>query len=273
MNTPPPYVHCVGAGGDDVDHERVGYAGSFSLSWFAPGPVRLMVEHQGTTRWLGGAEFDSARVFDLQPGQQETGVVITESGIQCAMVLPGTAGLNGCLVRFRSARGREWVCFPTIQGATLALPNLGPGTYYLHFEPYRSGNGWISQWYDQADSLSAATPVTIPSEGVVVPITVHLVEGGSIRGTVTRHGVADMYDCRIVLTGTRPGIPPLSVPSDSDERSYQLTSLPDGDYKIGAYWYEDETLIWWPGTAHWDSAGVVSIRDHAQVTGIDINRP
>jgi len=60
--------------------------------------------------------------------------------------------------------------------------------------------------------------------------------------------------------------------------TYEVEGLPDGDWKIGAWLraegYPDQPpagTVWYPGTTDWNEAGVIQVRNHADVTGIVID--
>jgi len=58
----------------------------------------------------------------------------------------------------------------------VALPNLGPGTYYLKIAPLSTRETWLPFWYDGQLTRDTATPIVISEEGEVVEIVADLLE-------------------------------------------------------------------------------------------------
>jgi hypothetical protein len=137
-------------------------------------PVKLGVDIQNRVQWIGGHDFSSATLFDPEPGEEITGANLVESGIACHMEWPEASASYSARCQLYDQVGAPLPIGWTEEGNTIFLSNLRPGTYFLHFELHRGSQFWHSQWYDGAESLAAATPITISVPGEVVQITAHL---------------------------------------------------------------------------------------------------
>jgi hypothetical protein len=265
--------------------------GSFRLVLMIPERVRVACEIEDTTRWIGGDDFASATEFELSPGAIVDAGTIEESGLLLELVetYPASSWRFGLtLVRAEdgSLAHSRWISRSSDTNL-LPIANLDPGVYYLHLTNPRLRMDWMSQWYDGAASMSAATPITVPS-GTAVPLTLTLAKGGSIGGSVLNdfEGAPSWFVIYVTQSDFRETIG--RGPGCHDGGYYVGIAFPftarglaDGDYKVGAWpgdcdslrWDAPDGTIWFPGTADWDSAGVVTITEHAEVTGIDIPWP
>jgi hypothetical protein len=271
--------------------------GSFRGAIWIPEPVRVACTIEGSTRWIGGDDFASATQFELAGGEEIDFGTIEESGLLVELIEPTYSDHSDFelkLVRAEDGAPARtlWVYSGSYDRTNLIpFPNLDPGTYRLFVSNSRLSMDWQSQWYDGAATSDAATPVTIPSGGAVVPITVTLQAGGAISGKVvtsseddpwafviyfveatTRQTVGRIYcdcECGCVIAIYGDGFP------------FSAHGLADGNYRVGAWdgdccappWDAPEGTIWYPGTAEWEAAQVVTIADHAAVTGVDIAWP
>ena len=121
----------------------------------------------------------------------------TTSGVKAAMVQGGT--ISGTVTN-ASSTALEGVCVEaslaggsttgssTASDGTYSIQGLTPGSYTVEFDPCESGSTYAPQWYDDATSESAATPVVVSAGGTTADIDASLVQGGVISGKVT--GVA-----------------------------------------------------------------------------------
>jgi hypothetical protein len=257
------------------DRQRIGRAttaqdGSFALDILVAEPVRLQVESDGITQWVGGDSFESATVFDLQPGDAVRDVPVVESGILCRIELPGFLSSHDAAILLRDESGNTYR--PSVWGRNpVAICNLRPGRYFLFVYGYcdYDGEPWASQWYDGADSLAAATPIELP-EGQLVPITVHLALGGAIEGRVLASD-GTVFPGASVAAFDQAGAPLCDAWRGFPGGSFALRGLGNGRYYVAT---RAGTNHWWyPGTAVFDSARAIEIRDHATVTGIEWRLP
>jgi len=249
--------------------------GQFELYLFARGRACLVTSIHGIDQWYGPSyRFEDAAEFDLTPGDLVSGLRIVESGILGSLEGPdGLDRIDG-EVRIIDELGRDVGATGIESGAnSLRIPNLQVGTYYLNFVP-NSGRGvWISQWYDEADSVESATPIVITREGEVVEIDINLHKGGIIRGHVI--GVPEAAHHRVSILVRKSRMPGERYGSTDimEDGSFTVVALPDGEFKIGTRLQGSSGEWWYPGVADWDSAGVIEIQGHEEVMGIELHLP
>jgi hypothetical protein len=269
--------------------------GSFRGEVWIPEPIRIACTIAGSTRWIGGDDFASATEFGLASGEEIDVGTIEESGLLVELIEPGFPDHSEFSLQL--VRVDDGVLARTLwvsdlwYGQTNLVPflNLDPGAYYLRADNSRLSMGWLSQWYDGATALGEATPITIPGGGTVVPITLTLEAGGSLSGRVLNdfEGAPSRFVIYVVEAATRQTVgliycePARGCGGDLPNRPFLGLGIADGEYRVGASPHDSSTppwdapagTIWYPGTAEWDSAGIVTIADHAAVTGIDIAWP
>lgn len=269
FHTLPPLLRIFSPDSVVIGRTSADANGAFALVAFAPTRVRLHITIDGVSRWEGGPNYDTATEFDLAAGH-ETTVTIVESGIGGELGRGKRATLIGS-VSLHAGDGTP-IGTAGVQGTSnmFFFPNLLPGTYYIKIP---RGSTWIEQWYDHAVSLDAATPIVVGNGGQVVWIYPELMEGGGISGIVLDEQGSPVIGATILLTDVEsPRILSDRRAITRIEGAFDLIALPDGAYKIGADIY-GRGVVWYPGTDSWDSAGVVTIESHEDVTGILIEFP
>jgi hypothetical protein len=269
--------------------------GSFRGEMWIPEPVRIACTIEGSTRWIGGDDFASATEFRLVSGEETDVGTIEESGLLVELIEPTFP--NSSEFGLQLVRAEEGTLARTLwvsesrRGRTNLVPflNLDPGVYYLRVNNSRLGTDWVSQWYDGVTALSEATPITVPGGGTVVPITLTLEAGGSISGRVLNdfEGAPSRFVIYVVEAATGETVGLIYCESvwgcgdDLPNRPFLGLGIADGEYRVGASpldsstppWEAPAGTIWYPGTAEWEAAEIVTIADHAAVTGVDIAWP
>lgn len=285
-----PWVFLFAADSTIVAETETDWLGSFAFNLIIPTHVRVLVAIGRYTRWIGGRGFEDAEEFDLQLGEEISGVRLVESGLLLETPI-GSFMDTWCMraeVLYAEDLTPVWEAGGRLFGRNhlVPIPNLTTGDYIIHLSPAEFlHSAWLSQWYDGAESPEQATVVSIQQDGEVVPLTLHLERGGVIEGTVTwpwGAGFEYVWICATTadseehLGAIRLGHPWLSLP----EAAFTLRGFPNGDYKIGG-WVCDRsdpncapaTATWYPGTPEWSSAMVIAIRDHEDVSGIEFEIP
>jgi hypothetical protein len=289
MGTWPPRVLLFNADSHlTMSIDGVDDTGEFLAELFVPEPVRILVDITGIERWIGGTSFEEATEFDPQRGEEISDVRLIESGLLLRIDDPTQQRHWEATVKlFDASTGTSAAVLEFYRGMRIdlvAMPNLTPGEYLLEIRPTTFlQTEWIPQWYDRATSMDTATPIVIAAEGEVVPVDVRLEKGGKIIGDVWMEGenapwaavvFVTSSDSQEILGKIDPRVYSLIRPF-----SYTAAGLPDGDYKVGA-WPQfhgghpaepPEGTLWYPGTADWDSATILSIRDQAEMQGIDFH--
>lgn len=249
----------VGAYGDIV--------GSFARQ------VRLSVDGMF---WVGGPGFAEAPWFEMSPGNIVVVPTITAGAIRLRWQGPQAIERKNTRIRFQTEDG---AVLPArrlaFDGDVASIDVIPPGRYRLRVEPERPGwDSWVSQWFDRAERPEDATLIEIPEDGSNVPVLLRVEAGGAIRGTV----VAPNY--AVSVYGTRPDDPRACWIGQADPRAgrFALVGLENGDYKVGlgsspccaGECPMPPASTRWYGGASWDSAAVVTIREHGTVEGIEL---
>jgi hypothetical protein len=272
MGTFEPMIYVHRTEDEDIVHGAVDSTGAFALELFAPGPVRLRVRFfTGPNRWVGGSDFAGATVFEVDSAQTLSGISVVESGIQCRLVGPPEDDLGHCAISLWDGDGRAILQDALVWDNPIPICDLDPGTYRLQVAPESRLQNWFARFYSGADSLSAATPIVISTAGETVPITLQLVVGGEISGRVTgSDGVPARYASVFLAPAADPAQVALAgeTAGSRDPGAFTIPRLHTGDYKIGAR-SGAAPVTWYPGTAAWDSAGVIHVVEGNEVSGID----
>jgi hypothetical protein len=240
--------------------------GTFTLPLFIAEPVRLLTECQGLEQWVGGATYEEAQVFSLGPGDRITGVSVVESGLNVWLEGPGTLTYHRASIRLIDAAGHTFEP-NNYSDNPITICNLPPGEYRLLVYGYCKGEPWANQWYDGAESASAATPITL-APGELRTVTIHLVEGGRIQGRVLDSDgqPRDDYDLRLCDADGET----LCEQWQSRTRGeFSYSGLANGDYYLAVRTTWGGETCWYPGMREFEYATPIRIRDYGTVTGIE----
>jgi len=258
--------------------------GSFDLPLLLGGPVRLVVWVEAVPAYVGGVDLASATVFDLASGEHLTGISRVESGLE--LEFAGYSPFDGSYtIRIYDAAGHDLTRRPDGGGGinqndrVVALCNLPAGEVFVSVTPNNNRALWMPQFYDRRDSLAVADPIVVPPDGQVVPAMITLVNGGCIRGRLLGgDGLppAGGFELRVYRAhDPEPmleGLGSWDVSYDAETGAYAIHQLPNGAYKVrGRLSYG----LWryWPGVESFEEAGVVTIANLGEVTGIDLTFP
>ena len=258
-----PRVQALTPDSTAIGSTVIGMGGSFWIDLFIAQPVKLRVGNFGIEQWIGGDTFESATVFELQPGVPLEGISFVESGISCLLVSPNPLMEPRAQFLLRDERGRIYRPDGSYQNPTL-IPNLLPGRYYLYVYGFcdYDGEPWGSQWYGGAGSSDSATPIDLPS-GQMVPITVPLVAGATIEGRVLS---LDRRPAPTSVWVFDSSGAPLCQRATANDATFSFVGVGDGDYYLAVPLFGD--TWWYPGTLRFEAAQPVEVRNQANVTGI-----
>lgn len=265
MGLRPPCVRMFDADSNWVGSSCLESDGTFQLLTRGQ-RVRLLVQFEGSRRWYGGKTFEEATFFEPRPGSTES-VLIRDSGIAGRINRaeePNGYGY-GSLVEVFGAEG-DLAAETSIQNGLFFVPNLVPGSYFVHF-PGQSG--WIEQWHDHAASLSEATPIVLTDEGNVERVDFDLDEGGRLSGRIAGPEGRPILSAYFRLTRSTSAETLRGGFHASVDGTFRIAGLEDGAYKLGIETPRGQTT-WYPGTADWDSAGVLTIVDHGLIEDLVI---
>ena len=261
--------------------------GSFDLKCYLEEEVRvrLCVEEYSPCLWYGGYEFERAVPIRVVPGGAPTQIEIVAGSIEVAVEPPSSDLPFSVSLRLEdqegASRAREsW--YPDLPG--VRFRGLLPGVYYLHIDAGMRGPV-LPLWYPAAETRQEATPIVVDEQGNLTQVSMSLLLNGSIAGTVVfDEGDGNDEDVdlfRLLLTSSASA-------AVLEERAFLRVSpsfsfvfwQPDGDYRVGLAPADFDSTgalppktIWWRDQADWEGADIISVRDHAQVTGIELHWP
>jgi hypothetical protein len=258
--------------------------GQFAVDLLQGGPVKIVVWIGSMPGYVGGADLASATVYDLAPGDRVTGISRVESGLDIDFA--GFSPFDAYyLVRIFDATGRDLTVSPSgMSGFNaysnfLQLSNLTAGDVFLSLAPSNSRAAWLPQFYDRRDSLAAADPIAVPPDGQVGRLTVTFVTGGRIRGHILGadgEPVSRSFDVQLFAASDSSAYvgdyASWNLDYDHATGAYVLTQLRNGDYKLRARLHASPWR-YWPGAESFADAGVVTIENLGEVTGIDLALP
>lgn len=280
----PPTLAIFGTDSTIVRGARpVAADGTFDDAILLPGAVKLLVSQDGINQWIGGDDFTGATTFTLQAGQVTSGIEFVQSGMILDVTVPGLYVQWGRFSLYDASTASLAVTWLLQNESDLvfAIPNLRPGTYRMHIDPYfRGREPWAPQWYDRVTSQAQARTITIGQPGDVARIPVVLERGGTIGGIV-REDPASNTTIYIYVTPADARTHWGLAYAFAGRRAFKVEGLPDGDWKIGASRVspDDDTTeppantLWYPGTTDWQAASRITTRDFEDITGIDIVVP
>lgn len=279
-----PYLSLVGLDSSHVEEIRADEDGTFAFDLFWPQPVKLHIEQDHVAQFVGGPSFADATVYDLDPGQS-----ITDLELETATILIESSG--SLLNPFRDMNGEIQIYDPLDMSliarthpqvtslGTAVLPNLWPGEFLFRAVPdsWQIGSTpWYDQWYNGTQDATQAQRVILTEHGEILHLPWHLLAGGTVSGQVTTSW-PDRWIDTVVTTADDAGWWAYKSDYSGTTREFAFLGLPDGEYKIGAstiYLFDGEyttTTSWYPGTADWDSAGIITIEGAGAVEGIEIS--
>ena len=255
-----------------VEYLHMNDQGIASYLAYAPISLRICAQIDDVRRWVGGWTHAEATTFELSPGDPPLRIEFRDSAIVCTLEDPAMSAYFWARYYIYDEHGRLLAdCVPQRERPA-PLPNLVPGAYLLKVVPTRFDQTWCEQWFDDADSAAAATPIVIAGETSVVPITMHLHKGGTISGQVLKSDGSPLDD-EVWIFKDRVPDPTLyphgkSVHTDPATGSFQVIGLTDGDYYLGVVTTYRE-LCWYPGTRDRAAAVPVHVVGHGDVRGIN----
>lgn len=145
-------------------------------------------------------------------------------------------GLRDVTVQLRSTTsGIRRDATPINNTGVFTITGVASGTYIVFFEPSRSGGSdsaeYQAEYYNNARTRTAATPITVASGGSVANINAALERGGVVNGQVTAADTGlPLEDLEVqVLDSTGAEVASDSFLSDG---RYRFSGLAAGTYRL-----------------------------------------
>jgi hypothetical protein len=162
--TPPPQYR-TGASTFPMDGATVGADGSFTISGLGPYAWPVLIKDASgayAAQWAGGADRESARLYQVQAGQTSAGpsVILHKSGQIHGQILDQNAQplLGNSVVKLFNARTGDPEGIDTYApSGAYAITGLPTGD--IKIQIWAEGRGWI--WYRKAGSFQTATIVHV----------------------------------------------------------------------------------------------------------------
>jgi len=256
-------------------------------SWIALGGYSLSVSSDGdykvyfvdTLSSYTVPEFfdDKRSLADATPIAVSGGA--TRSGINASLVTGGrisgrvratsTQGISGATVAaYDAATGAFATSATTSWDGSYTLPAIAPGDYKVYFVG-PAGKGYISEFYDDKPTLTAATPVGVAAGRTTALRDAVLASGGTIAGTVTGDGGTALKDA-VVAAYTSTGTFVTSA-TTSAAGAYELPAVPAGDYRVLFVGPTGSTYVseYYDDKPSLATADPVSVTAGRQTAGID----
>ena len=225
-----------------------------------PRPCRLVTHNKGVEQWIGGDSFETATIFDLQPGNPITDLVHAESGLTVQITGPEVSSRIHLDAVVRSESGQEFKTDYYGENI-LYISNLRPERYFLFLSGICREQTWAPAWYGGNENFDSAVAIEL-GVGERKIITLDLREGGRIEGGIRFPiGFGDLVTGYRLYGDTGESI---CNPWTWSDDEMLFTGLPNGDFLVAAV-ITDSSPWFYPGTWDPDLAEPVTITDYGRV--------
>lgn len=252
--------------------------GSYDLGGLPGGSYRLGFTDEGATYlpefWDDAATVGAARDVVVREGQVTAGkdARLARGGL----ITGSVSGSGGPLADvgvtayvFDTAEG-EWTWYTSTvsdETGTYRLGGLPTDSYRLRFRDDASVH--LTEFWDDATSLAAATSVPVVAGETVTGKDADLALGGRISGTVRGAGGAALDGVFVYAQRTGGSEEFFQATTDADG-AFELQGLPSGQYVVGFYDFTDSYLSeLWDDAQTWEEATPVTVTAGQTVTGLD----
>jgi len=251
---------------------EVGEDGTYTITGLPPGNHVISFEppyESGLVPEYWEDTYDPALVdlLSLGLGDEVTSIdaVLSEGGTITGTVTdPQDFGLPEIYVAAEALNGGAYYETYTDEEGNYELANLIPGSYLVSF--YDEFGNFVQEWYDNATSPDAATPVVVTAGATTADIDAQMNLGGSISGRVTGldgRGLPGVWVETIDAEGNYTGGFAITDPTGR----YRVYGLVPGEYRVSfgsahATEYYDEGL-------RFSESDPVEVVDESNTPGID----
>lgn len=132
---------------------------------------------------------------------------------------------------------------------TYRIQNLAAGSYKVSFSGAGAGAGVEKQWYKNAGSAEAATPVAVTEGQNLTGIDATMVKGASIAGKVTVPAGIDVSGINVTATFADQEYSMPAYTMVSADGTYRLGGLAAGSYKLKFQGYNNGAIAQWYNNA------------------------
>ncbi len=267
-NTGKPHIETHSANNIKLGITPCSDDGGFVCHFFLPEEVRLLVTNNGIEQWIGGNSFETARVFNLQAGDHITDISMVGSGLEILLAGPGDLTSYKPTFLVVDDQGREHTPL-FFSSNPFSICNLQPGRYYLKIAGNCDNQSWLTTWFNGAYFLENATPIDL-GVGELRQLTVDLVRGGQIQGTVTAFTGDPLGSvlCKLINSKGEPVCDESSGYRSIEGGQFDFKGLLDEEYYLAINAYPCG-VSWYPGTANFSEAIPIPIENQTTVTGLN----
>lgn len=168
------------------------------------------------------------------------------TAVACVLLIPGSAmavgtgSISGAITDATTGlpvAGAEacadsevqYGCAVSNASGVYSISGLAPGQYKVSFGD--EADGYIGQYYDEADGYWNADPVTVSSGATTSGIDAALEKAGSITGTVTEAGSGEPL-AGIDVCAENLDSYSYSCETSGEDGTYTISGLRPGSYKV-----------------------------------------
>jgi len=252
-------------------------SGGFRISGLVSGGYKIRFSSYSNTgyvaQWYGNKNQQStATVVNVIASETVTGI---NAALETGAIITGTvtdkvsgAPIQGILVNAVSSDSGMFAGYGyTDSSGAYRVTGLASGNYKLQF----SGNGYVSQWFDDKAGQALATAVSVTAPNTVADINVLLTRGGSISGTISdRISGVGIVSVSLSVIDRSSGEWLGGGTSDSNG-NYTITGLASGSYSLRIYPAYGSGYLekWYGGQDGYLCADSVTVTAPNATTGID----
>lgn len=250
-------------------------SGDYAITGLPAGNYKVQFRACGTGNhveewWDDKPDVMTADTVTLTTGQQRTGI---DAQLAPGATISGrVTNANGdplqgiCVTAHPATSGLLSRSAQTNAAGDYTIGGLPAGTFGVQFTAC-GGGSYISEWWDDKSSSSAANPVTLAAGEQRTGIDAQLSSGASISGRVTDGAGTPVQG--VCVAAPPAGGAGGSATTDASG-TYTIANLPAGDYKVqfacGPSGFVSE---WWNDKPDMASADPISLTAGQQRTGID----
>ncbi|MDR6414011.1 carboxypeptidase regulatory-like domain-containing protein [Pseudarthrobacter sulfonivorans] len=247
--------------------------GTFVVTDLPAGSYKVRVEGYASgalEQWYGGTSFETATEVIVTAGQSATGIdIVLVKGASIAGKISFPPGVDITYVNVYAQEDEQsnYQYGQINPDGTYKIVGLPAGAHRVHFSG--SNSGAMDQWYGNAGSFQAATPLTLAAGQDLPGIDVTLVKGASISGRVTAPPGVDLSNINVSIRGAE-SMSFTGYGYANETGDYSVKGLPAGSYKVQFSSFNSGLLdTWYEDAESFESATVLTMSAGQDVEAIN----